>query len=520
MRAVLADAADAGRPGRRADRRHLDARAVPRRRPLGRARRLGRRVGGAVLGVRRAPGRRPRRAGRQPRVLRDRTPGARVPGAVGSRPCTTRGPSGCWPPTSPSASASRSRPCREPTTERLAGLLDPGLEPTNPLDVWGTGNDTEDLLSELPGRPRRRPGGRRRRARGRPGAGVRRRRVLPEGARAAGRPHRQAGRRAVEPRVRHRRAAGRRPARPRHPGARGDPLRACGRWATCSTTRHRRARPDAGGRGAAGALVGAAARRRGRPVRAAGRLRHPGGDHRDGGRPRTAAVAAAERCRLPGRAQDRRPGHPPQARRRRRPAPARRTAPPSRRRTPTWPARLGPSVSVQPEVPGGRGRARAVARPAARTARAGRGRRLARRAAGRARRWRCRPVDADTARGLVARLRLSELLAGHRGRPALDDRRRWSRRWWPFAQLAHELGDLLEAVDVNPLVVGPAGVVAVDALVVPAVAVRSCSLASEVMSFVADYGSGTSGLGERQGDRVGRRAGCGRARRTGPGRGR
>ena len=33
------------------------------------------------------------------------------------------------------------------TTERLAGLLDPGLLPTNPLDVWGTGSDTEGLFT-------------------------------------------------------------------------------------------------------------------------------------------------------------------------------------------------------------------------------------------------------------------------------------------------------------------------------------------------------------------------------------
>ena len=34
--------------------------------------------------------------------------------------------------------------------------------------------------------------------------------------------------------------------------------------------------------------------------------------------------------------------------------------------------------------------------------------------------------------------------------------------------LAAELGDLLDALDVNPLVAGPAGCVAVDALVLPA----------------------------------------------------
>ena len=34
------------------------------------------------------------------------------------------------------------------TIARLTDLLDPGLEPTNPLDVWGTGADTEDLFGD------------------------------------------------------------------------------------------------------------------------------------------------------------------------------------------------------------------------------------------------------------------------------------------------------------------------------------------------------------------------------------
>ena len=34
------------------------------------------------------------------------------------------------------------------TISRLAALLDPGLEPTNPLDVWGTGAETEDLFGD------------------------------------------------------------------------------------------------------------------------------------------------------------------------------------------------------------------------------------------------------------------------------------------------------------------------------------------------------------------------------------
>ena len=32
--------------------------------------------------------------------------------------------------------------------QRLPALLDPGLEPTNPLDVWGTGADTETLFAD------------------------------------------------------------------------------------------------------------------------------------------------------------------------------------------------------------------------------------------------------------------------------------------------------------------------------------------------------------------------------------
>jgi acyl-CoA synthetase (NDP forming) len=36
----------------------------------------------------------------------------------------------------------------EPARDRLAAVLDPGLEPANPLDVWGTGRDTESLFTE------------------------------------------------------------------------------------------------------------------------------------------------------------------------------------------------------------------------------------------------------------------------------------------------------------------------------------------------------------------------------------
>jgi acyl-CoA synthetase (NDP forming) len=36
----------------------------------------------------------------------------------------------------------------EPAKHRLAAVLDPGLEPANPLDVWGTGHDTQSLFTE------------------------------------------------------------------------------------------------------------------------------------------------------------------------------------------------------------------------------------------------------------------------------------------------------------------------------------------------------------------------------------
>ena len=39
-------------------------------------------------------------------------------------------------------------PLTEQTRRRLAAVLDPGLEPANPLDVWGTGRDAEALFTE------------------------------------------------------------------------------------------------------------------------------------------------------------------------------------------------------------------------------------------------------------------------------------------------------------------------------------------------------------------------------------
>ena len=159
--------------------------------------------------------------------------------------------------------------------------------------------------------------------------------------------------------------------------------------------------------------------RRGRPARAAHRLRRPGRADLEG---RRGAVGrrGGGHPRLPGRAQDRRPGRPPQARRRRGPARpdrrARRACGVHRARRPSRPDRHRPAAGVRRESRwrSGSGATRCSARwcwsrPVGRW-------------------WSCwpsasvalPPVDADTARALIDRLRLANLLAGHRGGPPLD----------------------------------------------------------------------------------------------------
>ena len=76
------------------------------------------------------------------------------------------------------------------------------------------------------------------------------------------------------------------------------------------------------------------------------------------------------------------------------------------------------------------------------------------------------PVSPETARRLLARLKVNTLLTGHRGSPPLDIDALVAAIV-AVSQLAHELGDHLEALDVNPLIVGTHGAIAVDALVVP-----------------------------------------------------
>ena len=76
------------------------------------------------------------------------------------------------------------------------------------------------------------------------------------------------------------------------------------------------------------------------------------------------------------------------------------------------------------------------------------------------------PLDGRGARALIDRLRVRRLLHGVRGAPAVDVdaiASAVSR----LSVLASDLGDHLDAVDVNPLIATSAGCVAVDALVVP-----------------------------------------------------
>jgi hypothetical protein len=75
------------------------------------------------------------------------------------------------------------------------------------------------------------------------------------------------------------------------------------------------------------------------------------------------------------------------------------------------------------------------------------------------------PLHPAAAAGMISRLRFAEVLAGVRGSPPSDAGAIVSALV-SFAALVAELGDLLDAFDINPLLCGPSGVIAVDALAV------------------------------------------------------
>jgi acetate---CoA ligase (ADP-forming) len=76
------------------------------------------------------------------------------------------------------------------------------------------------------------------------------------------------------------------------------------------------------------------------------------------------------------------------------------------------------------------------------------------------------PLDAPGAARMLERLPASRLLDGVRG-GAASDAGAVHAALVGLSQLAIELGESVDALDVNPLVVSPAGALAVDALVVP-----------------------------------------------------
>jgi acyl-CoA synthetase (NDP forming) len=77
------------------------------------------------------------------------------------------------------------------------------------------------------------------------------------------------------------------------------------------------------------------------------------------------------------------------------------------------------------------------------------------------------PVTRPAALAAIQRLRLAPVLAGARGRPPADlDAIAGAIE--ALSRLACDLGDAIGALDLNPLICGPAGALAVDALLIPA----------------------------------------------------
>lgn len=76
------------------------------------------------------------------------------------------------------------------------------------------------------------------------------------------------------------------------------------------------------------------------------------------------------------------------------------------------------------------------------------------------------PVDLDRAGALIDGLHIRPLLDGKRGAlPA--DIAGLKQALFSLSALAEDLGDLIAEMDINPLIVSPAGAIAVDALVIP-----------------------------------------------------
>ncbi len=76
------------------------------------------------------------------------------------------------------------------------------------------------------------------------------------------------------------------------------------------------------------------------------------------------------------------------------------------------------------------------------------------------------PVTRSQARAILNRLRVAAILAGARGQPPADLDAA-ADAIVALSHLACDLGDALDALDINPLICGPSGAVAADILLVP-----------------------------------------------------
>jgi len=75
------------------------------------------------------------------------------------------------------------------------------------------------------------------------------------------------------------------------------------------------------------------------------------------------------------------------------------------------------------------------------------------------------PVADETARDMLASLKSYPLLTGFRGKPGVDIDG-LADAICRLSELAHDLADVIDQIDVNPVIAGAAGVMAADALIV------------------------------------------------------